>query len=101
VAEDKAGEFVLTIQTDKSPAQFNKVFMADPPRMVLDLPGNWSYSGPRARDTGTGMVRRIRVGSHPDMFRVVLDMAPDALSQFRGTPQAERVPGGVALKIPK
>ena len=35
------------------------------------------------------------------MFRVVLDMAPDALSKLRGTPTVERVPEGVALRIPK
>lgn len=101
VAEDKVGEFVLTVQTDKAPAQFEKMFIADPPRMVLDLPGSWSYTGPGARETGNGLIRRIRVGTHPDRFRVVLDMAPDALSRLRGTPTAERVPGGVTLKIPK
>lgn len=101
VAEDKVGEFVLTVQTDKAPAQFTKMFLADPPRMVLDLPGSWTYVGPGAHETGNGLVRRIRVGTHPDLFRVVLDMAPDALSRFRGTPTADRVPGGVTLKIPK
>ena len=35
------------------------------------------------------------------MFRVVLDMAPDALSRLRGTPTVERVPEGVVLRIPK
>lgn len=101
VAEDRLTEFVVTVQTDKAPPAFTKMFLADPPRMVLDLPGAWAYAGPGARNTGTGLIRRIRVGTHPDLFRVVLDMAPDALSRLRGTPTAERVPGGVTLKIPK
>lgn len=101
VAEDKAGEFVLNVQTTKAPVHFRKQYMTDPPRMVLDLSGAWTYSGPLSRETGTGFIRRIRVGRHADMFRVVLDLAPDALSRFRGVPTAERVPGGVTLRIPK
>lgn len=99
VAEEKAGEYVLTVQTNKPPAHFQKTYMADPPRMVLDLAGSWTYSGPLTRATGEDFIRQIRVGKHPDMFRVVLDMAPDALSRLRGTPTVERVPEGVALKI--
>jgi len=101
VAEQKSGEYVLTVQTSQPPAHFQKMFIADPPRMVLDLSGNWTYSGPLSQATGERFVRQIRVGKHKEMFRVVLDLGPDALSQLRGTPTAERVPGGVVLKIPK
>lgn len=101
VAVEKAGEFVLTVQTSRPPVHFQKLFIADPPRMVLDLSGNWAYFGALTKVTGEPFVRRIRVGKHREMFRVVLDMGPDALSQLRGTPTVERVPGGVALKIPK
>jgi len=101
VAEEKPGEYVLVVQTNRPPEHFQKMFMADPPRMVLDLAGAWSYSGPTTKATGERFIRQIRVGRHADMFRVVLDMGPEALSQLRGTPTVERVPEGVALKIPK
>ena len=101
VAEEKPGEYVLLIQTNKPPASFNKMFMADPPRMVLDLGGAWNYNGPLSSATGNDFIRHIRVGKHADMFRVVLDMAPDATTRLRGAPTATRVPEGVELRIPK
>ncbi len=101
VAEEKPGEYVLVIQTNAAPATFNRMFMTDPPRLVLDIGGAWNYNGPLSSATGNDFIRRIRVGRHADMFRVVLDMAPDATSRLRGAPTAERVPEGVALRIPK
>jgi hypothetical protein len=101
IAEEKPGEYVLIIQTNKPPASFQKMFMVDPPRMVLDVAGSWSYNGPLSSATGNDFIRHIRVGKHPDKFRVVLDMSPDAPGKLRGTPTLERVPEGVALKIPK
>jgi hypothetical protein len=101
VAEEKPGEYVLLIQTNKSPASFTKVFMTDPPRMVLDLGGAWNYNGPLSSATGNDFIRQIRVGKHADMFRVVLDMAPDATTKLRGAPTVTRVPEGVELRIPK
>lgn len=101
IAEEKPGEYELVIQTNKPPATFSKMFLADPPRMVLDIGGAWNYNGPLSSETGNGFVRHIRVGKHGDLFRVVLDMAPDAPTKLRGAPTLVRVPEGVALRIPK
>ena len=101
VAEERPGEYVLTIQTNKAPASFERMFYTDPPRLVLDIAGSWNYNGPLSSSTGDAFIRQIRVGKHPDKFRVVLDMAPDAPAKLRGAPTAVRVPEGVALKIPK
>ena len=101
IAEEKPGEYVLVIQTNKPPANFSRMFMTDPPRLVLDIDGAWNYNGPLSSSTGDAFIRQIRVGKHPDKFRVVLDMAPDATTRLRGAPTAERVPEGVALRIPK
>lgn len=100
-AEEKPGEYVLVIQTNKPPANFSRMFMTDPPRLVLDIDGAWNYNGPLSSSTGDAFIRQIRVGKHADKFRVVLDMAPDATTRLRGAPTAERVPEGVALRIPK
>lgn len=101
IAEEKPGEYVLVIQTSKPPANFSRMFMTDPPRLVLDIDGAWNYNGPLSSSTGDTFIRQIRVGKHADKFRVVLDMAPDATTRLRGAPTAERVPEGVALRIPK
>ena len=101
IAEEKPGEYELVIQTNKPPATYSKMFLADPPRMVLDIGGAWNYNGPLSSETGNGFVRHIRVGRHGDLFRVVLDMAPDAPTKLRGAPTLVRVPEGVALRIPK
>jgi hypothetical protein len=101
VAEEKPGEYILVVHTNKPAGTVNKLFMTDPPRLVLDVAGAWTYTGPLSSVTGNDFIRQIRVGKHPDMFRVVLDMAPDATSRLRGAPTVERVPEGVALRIPK
>ena len=101
IAEERPGEYVLIIQTNKSPASFARSFYTDPPRLVLDIAGSWNYNGPLSSATGDAFIRQIRVGKHPDKFRVVLDMSPDAPAKLRGAPVVERVPEGVALKIPK
>ncbi|EHJ48520.1 hypothetical protein DFW101_2516 [Solidesulfovibrio carbinoliphilus subsp. oakridgensis] len=101
VAEEKPGEYLLVVHTSKPAGPATKLFMTDPPRLVLDLAGPWTYTGPMSTVTGNDFIRQIRVGKHPDMFRVVLDMAPDATSRLRGAPAIERVPEGVALRIPK
>ena len=101
VAEERPGEYVLVIQTSKAPASFERMFYTDPPRLVLDIAGSWNYNGPLSSATGDPFIRQIRVGKHADKFRVVLDMAPDAPAKLRGAPTVERVPEGVALKIPK
>jgi hypothetical protein len=101
VAEEKPGEYQLVIYTSKPPAAFTKMFLTNPPRLVLDIAGSWKYAGPGASDTGNAFIRHIRVGTHQDKFRVVLDMAPDATARLRGAPTVERVPEGVAMRIPK
>ncbi|MFU2209833.1 AMIN domain-containing protein [Solidesulfovibrio sp. C21] len=101
IGEEKPGVYELVIQTTKPPASFTKMFLTNPPRMVLDIAGSWDYHGAAASDTGGAFIRRIRIGRHTDLFRVVLDMAPDAPARLRGAPTVSRVPEGVALRIPK
>lgn len=101
VAEEKPGEYMLLIETNKAPAEYSKMFLTDPPRMVVDISGSWRYNGPLSSATGNDFIRHIRVGKHRDKFRVVLDMAPNATTRLRGAPTLARVPKGVELRIPK
>lgn len=101
VGEDTPGEFVLTVETSAPPAHFEKMFLSDPPRVVLDLDGAWAYNGPLDRPVGEGVVRRIRVGKHADRFRVVLDLGPEAANRLRGAPSLDRSPSGVVLRLAK
>ncbi|EFL51629.1 conserved hypothetical protein [Solidesulfovibrio fructosivorans JJ]] len=101
IGEEKPGVYELAIQTTKPPASYTKMFLTNPPRMVLDIAGLWDYHGASASDTGGDFIRRIRIGRHKDLFRVVLDMAPDAPARLRGAPTVSRSPEGVVLRIPK
>lgn len=51
--------------------------LADPPRLILDLPGRWAMDKalPRSLDLDNAQVRRVRVGDHTDKLRVVIDLA--------------------------
>jgi len=100
-AEDRPGEFTLTVKTSAAVAGYEKFFMDNPPRVVLDLSGVWRYPGPWSLSGKGPLVRMIRLGKHADKFRVVLDLAPDADLMLRGAPEISRIPDGLVLKLQK
>ncbi len=100
-AEDRPGEFTLTVKTSAAAAGYEKFFLDNPPRVVLDLAGAWRYTGPLSLSGKGTLVRMIRLGKHADKFRVVLDLAPDADLMLRGAPEVSRTPGGLTLKLQK
>ncbi len=100
-AEDRPGEFILTVKTSAAAAEYEKFFLDNPPRVVLDLSGVWRYSGPWSLSGKGTLVRMVRLGKHADKFRVVLDLAQDADLMLRGAPEISRIPGGLVLKLQK
>lgn len=100
-AEDRPGEFLLTVKTSAAPVGYEKFFLDGPPRVVLDLSGVWRYSGPWSLSGKGSLVRMIRLGKHADKFRVVIDLAQDADLILRGAPEISRIPGGLILKLQK
>ncbi|MDX1385914.1 MAG: AMIN domain-containing protein, partial [Thermoanaerobaculia bacterium] len=63
--------------------------LADPARLVIDVPGVGSVASPRVEGSGAH-VGSVRVGQHPDKVRVVVDGAADgSLEGWAATPVAD------------
>jgi hypothetical protein len=76
-------KFQLTLKAD-GPIQTKEVFFvkAPPPRLVVDIPGKWKYSGESDKSVKENFVKRIKVGKHPEFLRVVLELdSSDGISQ--------------------
>ena len=66
---------VIHLVADGSVENASSFTLADPPRLVVDLVG--LKSGAREKtEVGAGGVQRVRVGSHADKVRVVIDGEP-------------------------
>lgn len=63
----------LRLKTDGEVARFEVIELADPPRLAIDLFG--VRGSPRAPKLGLAAVRDVRVGSHDDKARVVVEFA--------------------------
>ncbi|EPR43109.1 localization of periplasmic protein complex [Desulfovibrio sp. X2] len=72
--------FQVRLNTD-GPVQFTYFEMKNPPRLVVDLLGNWTVDGLRDRtfgQAGKGVegCLGMRLGQHPDRLRAVFDLDP-------------------------
>jgi hypothetical protein len=100
-AADKPGEYVLTVTTSTPAGEVTRTYMDNPPRLVIDLAGRWTYTGPLSLSGKSPLVALVRVGKHPDRLRLVLDLAPEATSRLREAPIVDRTPNGVSIRLPK
>ncbi len=99
---DSAGENRVKISSSGgAPLQYEVNRLEAPPRIVVDLKGK-SNSPTRIFDVAdSGLISQIRIGSHPDKSRLVLDLVPDIAIEHT---VSEEAPDGssvvVALKGP-
>jgi len=100
-AADKPGEYVLTVTTTSPVGEVTRLYMDGPPRLVIDLDGRWTYTGPLSLPGKSPLIRMVRVGKHPDRLRLVLDLAPEATTRLREAPVLDRTPNGVVIRLPK
>jgi hypothetical protein len=100
-ASDKPGEYVLTVTTTSPVGEVTRTYMDGPPRLVIDLAGRWTYTGPLSLSGKSPLIRLVRVGKHPDRLRLVLDLAPEAVARLREAPVVDRTPNGVVIRLPK
>jgi type IV pilus assembly protein PilQ len=63
---------VIHLVADGSVESASTFTLSDPPRLVVDLAGMKSVAKERV-EVGAGSVQRVRVGSHADKVRVVVD----------------------------
>jgi hypothetical protein len=100
-ASDKPGEYVLTVTTSAPVGEVTRTYMDGPPRLIIDLAGRWTYTGALSLAGKSPLVRQVRVGKHPDSLRLVLDLAPEAVTRLREAPVVDRTPNGVVIRLPK
>lgn len=100
-AADKPGEYVLTVTTTSPVGEVTRLYMDGPPRLVIDLDGRWTYTGPLSLPGKSPLIRMVRVGKHPDRLRLVLDLAPEATTRLREAPVLDRTSNGVVIRLPK
>ncbi|MEF3697442.1 AMIN domain-containing protein [Desulfolutivibrio sp.] len=100
-AVDKPGEYVLTVTTTSPVGEVTRTYMDGPPRLVIDLAGRWTYTGPLSLSGKSPLIRLVRVGKHPNILRLVLDLAPEAVTRLREAPVVDRTPNGVVIRLPK
>lgn len=100
-ASDKPGEYVLTVTTSSPVGDVTRLYMDGPPRLIIDLDGRWTYTGALSIAGKSPLIQQVRVGKHPDKLRLVLDLAPDAVTRLREAPIVDRTPNGVVIRLPK
>ena len=60
--------------TDGPVKAYKSFFLQDPPRFVIDLDGEWqTRRWPEIR-VNSDLVKKIRIGRHPDRLRIVMDL---------------------------
>lgn len=90
----------VRIKTTAVPPTREVVTADSPARVIIDLPGHWEHDGP-GEVTGAGIVRKVRIGKHPDKLRIVLDLTVDSTSKLSGKPVIEETGGGLTITVRK
>ncbi len=98
---DKPEEFVLTIKTNAPVRNAKSFYLADPPRFVVDIPGQWEYKGRNTLSGKSSIVNKIRIGKHKDKLRIVIDLTPGSVNRLRGRPEVKTASNGAFVVIPK
>jgi hypothetical protein len=71
------GAFEMSVNAG-GPVAAPKIFpLAGPPKLVIDLAGEWRREVKSPVEVSGELVRRIRIGGHTDFVRLVLDLATE------------------------
>ena len=92
-----ADRFRLILLTDRPVTQWRSFRLADPPRRVLDLAGEWIGPLPETVPVRNGVVRSVRLGRGPGRLRLVMDLACDRVG---GTLIVDRQDQGLVVTLP-
>ncbi|MBI4806892.1 MAG: AMIN domain-containing protein [Desulfovibrio sp.] len=90
-------EVIITLQGASTSSKPEALLLGAPPRLVIDLPGAWSY---KSTDKPAGsLVKAVRVGTHPEKLRLVLDLANPPKGPKH--PAVEKTSEGLVIKLGK
>lgn len=99
-ADAQDGGTLVRLVADGSIASPQHFSLADPERLVIDLPGLTNAAEAKT-EVGSEQVKRVRVAGHEGKVRVVIDgAAPGSLAGAQVVPQADGLAvaiGGVAI----
>lgn len=98
--QDRPGEFVLTIVTDGPVERVTTFHAKGPARLGVDIWGGWQPSGPASLPVDSELMARIRLGTHGDRLRLVIDYKDKDLAAFT-EPVVEKEPQGLVIRVPK
>ena len=90
--EGAGGDFVMTIVAGEPISDYQIFPLKSPPKLVIDLKGNWKRRTDKAVAVDSSLVSRVRLGEHTDFLRVVLDFkdAPPVMPEVSMTPEGLR-----------
>ncbi len=76
LARESGDRFLLELLHDGPRIRPRLIRLANPPRLILDLAGDWQAEEAllQRRLIDGSIVRRVRVGLHPEKLRIVLDL---------------------------
>jgi general secretion pathway protein A len=89
------GAEALEILTDRPVERFESGFKPGPPRILVDLPGNWERRADRELPVGSARIDKVRSAVHPDKLRVAIYLKDASAGPVR--PQVEKTPSGLKL----
>ena len=64
---------------DGKVAKHKSVWLTNPQRFVVDIPGRKAELARLSYDIDHPLAQRVRVGRHPDKVRFVVDTSPEVL----------------------
>lgn len=93
--EDGAEALSVGLVADGPVANFKVFALQGPDRLVVDLAGDWQ--GPERKEIPVDLkgVSRVRMGRHPDHYRVVVDFSDAVAARPRVVP----TPTGVEIQV--
>ena len=96
-AREQDGGVIVELSADGRIDGAEVFTVADPLRLVIDLPGLTSDGVPTQREIGGALVSRVRVAQHASKVRVVIDAASGVTSFPAQTSQA--LAGGLSVAL--
>lgn len=73
-AKEVKNKFTFVLLADKAIAGHKSFFLEQPPRFVIDVPGQWNFPQESELKLKGKMAKSVRFGKHPDFIRIVIDL---------------------------
>ncbi|MFH2066427.1 MAG: AMIN domain-containing protein [Pseudomonadota bacterium] len=82
---------VLEVWANKTVAKYKYFILGNPPRLVIDLPGQWKEPDFRIKETENDLISRIRLWRHDSKLRIVSDLTSNRSIKPVVSPNSEGV----------